>query len=89
MPTDTQWFTADTFGAWNSNTDTYNSALKLPSAGYRGSIDGLLYGQGTYAYYWSSTVIGTNARSLYFGSSAANTNGHSRAHGFSVRCLKD
>jgi hypothetical protein len=54
--------TADSFGAWNNNTDTYNSALKLPSAGYRDRIDGLLYDQGTNGHYWSSTVSGTNAR---------------------------
>ena len=89
VPTDAQWATADSFGAWNNNTDTYNSALKLPSAGYRDRINGLLINQGTYGYYWSSTVSGTNARSLYFSSAAANTHFYHRAHGFTVRCLKD
>ena len=89
VPTDTQWFTADTFGAWNSNTDTYNSALKLPSAGYRHRLNGLLNLQGTSGYYWSSAVSGSDARSLRFNSTAAYTSSDTRANGFSVRCLKD
>ena len=89
VPTDAQWTTADSFGAWNNNTDTYNSALKLPSAGYRDRIDGLLYGQGTVGYSWSSTVSGAYARFLRFVSAAAHTSSHNRAYGLSVRCLKD
>ena len=89
VPTDAQWVTADTFGAWNNNTDTFGSALKLPSAGNRNRIDGLLSNQGTYGFYWSSTVSGTNARYLYFNSTAATTTSSGRAYGFTVRCLKD
>jgi uncharacterized protein (TIGR02145 family) len=91
VPTNARWDTADSFGAWNNNTDTYNSALKLPSAGNRNRINGLLNNQGTNGYYWSSTVSGTNARYLNFNSTAANTNTATvhRANGFSVRCLKD
>ena len=89
VPTDTQWITADTFGAWNNNTDTYNSALKLPSAGHRYRSLGLLSGSGTYGSYWSSTVSGTYARELTFYSAAAYTSHDYRAGGFSVRCLKD
>ena len=89
VPTDTEWNTADSFGGWNNNTDTYNSALKLPSAGFRLRIDGLLYDQGTRGYCWSSSVSGTNALNLRFHSTAANTIIHNRAHGFTVRCLKN
>ena len=89
VPTEAQWVTADSFGAWANNTDTYNSALKLPSAGLRSGSDGLLYVQGTYGGYWSSTVSGTNARSLNFDSTVASTYSSSRTGGYSVRCLKD
>ena len=89
VPTEADWTTAYSYGAWNGNTATYNSALKLPSAGYRDRILGLLYSQGTLGLYWSSTVSGTAARNLSFGSTAANTNTNTRAFGFSVRCLKD
>ena len=90
VPTNAQWATADSFGAWNNNTDTYNSALKLPSAGRRFSITGLLYNQGSLGFYWSSTVNGTYARYLAFGITAARTSyGSDRASGFTVRCLKN
>ena len=89
VPTDAQWATAGSFGAWNNNTDTYNSALKLPSAGYRNRINGLLSGQGTYGYYWSSTVSWTYARFLSFYSAAANSSNYDRASGLTVRCLKN
>ena len=89
VPTITEWNTADTFGTWNNNTHTFNSDLKLPSAGYRNCINGLLSHQGTLGHYWSSTVSGiTNARYLLF-SIAAYTSHYTRASGFSVRCLKD
>ena len=86
VPTNTEWNTAD---AWNNNTDTYNSALKLPSAGYRLHINGLLSNQGTDGLYWSSTVTGTYARHLYFNSTAAFNGTYGRAYGMTVRCLKD
>ena len=89
VPTDAEWNTADTFGAWNNNTDTYSSALKLPSAGARDRYYGSLYNQGIRGYYWSSTVSGTNARNLDFGSTAAFTTSEYRANGLTVRCLKD
>ena len=90
VPTITEWNTAVTFGAWNNNTHTFNSNLKLPSAGVRDRFNGLLHGQGLVGTYWSSsTVSGTNARFLSFSSTAAITFSNSRAYGFSVRCLKD
>ena len=89
VPTSAEWDTADTYGAWNNNTETYESALKLPSAGNRYLINGLLNIQGTFGIYWSSTVSGTNARILLFYSAAANTDSSNRANGFSVRCLKN
>ena len=100
VPTDAQWATADTFNGgdatkdgdtvgWDNNTETYGSALKLPSAGFRNRLNGLLGSQSTYGNYWSSSVSGTNARYLVFYSTAATTYFNHRAYGFSVRCLKD
>ena len=100
VPTDAQWATADAFNGgaatnggttvgWDNNTETYESALKLPSAGNRNRINGLLRTQGTSGFYWSSTVSGTSARSLGFNSPAATTSYYDRADGFTVRCLKD
>ena len=89
VPTNTEWDTADSFGGWDNNTDTFNSALKLPSAGFRGRINGLLSDQGTSGFYWSSTVSVTDARHLVFFSAVAGTGSFGRAYGFLVRCLKD
>ena len=89
VPTNTEWDTADTFGAWNNNTDTYNSALKLPSAGFRNSSNGLLDSQDTFGGYWSSAVSGNYAHYMRFYSTAASTNSSNRANGFPVRCLKN
>jgi uncharacterized protein (TIGR02145 family) len=104
VPTEAEWDTADTAAlgsgngtsggnsdGWDNNVETFESALKLPSAGSRYSIDGLLTNQGTYGHYWSSTVSAANARRLYFRSGSASTynDKYSRAYGYSVRCLKD
>jgi len=102
VPTNAEWDIADAAAlgsgngtngtsttGWDNNVETFESALKLPSAGNRSRINGLLGNQGTYGYYWSSAVSGTGARRLNFNSTAANTNGSTRALGFSVRCLKN
>ena len=101
VPTVAEWATADAFNGgaatnggttvgWDNNTETYESALKLPSAGRRDRINGLLDYQGTIGNYWSSTVDAPYARYLYFGSTAAHTiSSYERAYGFTVRCLKN
>ena len=75
------WATKNTAGAF--------TALKLPAAGYRNFINGVLDNVGSDGYYWSSTVFGTFARTLYFNSSNAYMLSNTRAYGFSVRCIKD
>jgi uncharacterized protein (TIGR02145 family) len=89
VPTETElntersnWDPIDASGA-------YASPLKLTVAGYRTNSNGMLANVGSYGYYWSSTVSGTNARILHFGSSFANMYSSNRAYGFSVRCIKD
>ena len=72
-----------------NNTDAFNSFLVLPSAGTRGEGSGSLLVQGTWCYVWSSSVTGSDARHVYFGSGFANVHNNSRASGFTVRCLKD
>ena len=73
----------------NNSTGAMNSVLKLPMAGYRHRSNGSLSSVGDRGYYWSSTVSGTDARSLDFNSSDAYMYTGSRAYGRSVRCLKD
>ncbi|PHS07061.1 MAG: hypothetical protein COA88_09555 [Kordia sp.] len=77
--------------SWDS--DAFASPLKLPFAGSRNwSIDGSIYGVGTIAGYWSSTVSNIDTRSQYlriFSSGAGQIDGQVRGTGFSVRCIKD
>ena len=102
VPTNAEWTTANAaaFGSgngtngtsttgWDNNTETYESALKLPSAGYRNRTSGLLNNQGDYGTFWSSTVSGSVASYWLFTSSAAFSDNLNRSNGLSVRCFKD
>ena len=73
----------------NNALGAFNSALKLPMAGYRANGTGVLTQVGSNGVYWSSTVSGTSAIYLYFNSGNAYVGGNSRADGFSVRCIKE
>ena len=65
--------------------------LILPAAGYRSSNDGSSYSQGSYGYYWSSSVPSgsTGARYVFFSSATFSQSANGRAIGFSVRCLQE
>jgi len=73
----------------NNAAGAFASVLKLPLAGYRYYSTGALTNVGSFGYYWSSTVSGTNARFLFFYSGNANMRDFNRAYGFAVRCIKD
>ena len=89
LPTTAEWETE--MASWgNQNAaGAFASPLKLVLAGYRDYYDGTLLYAGSDGFYWSSTVVGSYSRSLYFGSGNANMDSTSRAYGVSVRCLKD
>ncbi len=77
--------------SWSSNdaAGAFGSPLKLPVAGFRLSSNGLLSGVGIIGGYWSSTVVGANARILYISGSSSSILADLRAVGYSVRCLKE
>ena len=77
--------------SWSSNNavGAYGSPLKLPVAGTRLFNSGSLLNVGSFGLYWSSTVDGFYAYSLFFDSSAASMYSSHRADGYPVRCLKD
>ncbi len=89
LPTESEWDAERQSWGSNNSAGAFASPLKLPVAGYRSSSNGSLNDVGSGGYYWSSTVSGTNARSLDFGSSSANMYSIIRALGYSVRCFKD
>jgi uncharacterized protein (TIGR02145 family) len=67
-----------------------SSGFEAKLAGYR-STNGSFYKRGDKTYLWSSTESGSNAYRRYLNSSYATVGREtsSKAHGFSVRCLKD
>ena len=77
--------------SWSSQNynGAFASPLKLTAGGYRYYYYASLYYVGSSGRYWSSTVYGTDARLLRFGSGGAYMSSNHRALGFSVRCLKD
>ena len=88
LPTEAEW--EEELFTWNSNNreGAFASRLKLPVAGGRLHSDGSFLNFGTGGFYWSSTLHGSSARALFIGTTAIIAS-DSRAHGFSVRCLKD
>ena len=89
LPTEAEWEAER--ASWSSNdaAGAFASPLKLVMAGYRSRYNGTIYNIDSNGYYWSSTVSGTNARNLYFKSDNAFMYDYPRAHGFSIRCIKD
>ena len=67
----------------------FTSALKLSAAGYL-LKSGAYVSEGSRGLYWSSSSAGgDNRHRLLFSSTSANVNNSGRAHGFSVRCIKE
>ena len=89
IPTDAEWNAERVSWASNNAAGAFGSVLKLTVGGYRSRSNGSLTSVGSNGLYWSSTVNGVNARSLYFSSSNASMITSYRANGFSVRCIKD
>jgi hypothetical protein len=77
--------------SWSSQTNVgaFASPLKWTMGGWRWNGDGFLSKVGFAGSYWSSTVVGSNARSLDFFDSDAYFSGSARALGLCVRCIKD
>jgi len=79
-----------TGSAQNNAAGAFASVLKLPQAGRRGSSNGAVGVVGSLGSYWSSTVSGSRARDLaFYLSDDAVMTSKNRAHGASVRCIKD
>jgi uncharacterized protein (TIGR02145 family) len=79
--------------SWSSQNSAgaFATPLKLPVAGYRSVSDGSLndVGNNGLGLYWSSTAGGTLTNNLFFHSGDSGMSGGYRAHGFSVRCIKN
>ena len=89
LPTEAEWNAERQSWSSSNASGAFNSPLKLPLAGFHSSSSGSFYGVGSIGRYWSSSVSGTNARLLFFSSGNAFMDSHSRAYGYSVRCIRD
>ena len=71
--------------------DDFKNAFKMPFAGSRASDNASIYNQGTFGWYWSSSLESSNyAHRLLSNSSNIDLNGTENLNsGFSVRCFKD
>ncbi len=90
IPTSAEWMNVDAGGNWTNWLGPWASALKLHVAGYLRNTNGSLDLRGLIGHNWSSTQIsGTNASFMYFQASSSNIDNTSKAHGFSLRCIKE
>jgi uncharacterized protein (TIGR02145 family) len=90
VPTISEWDAESSSWASTNASGAFDSTLNLPAAGVRINTTGLLNGVSDLGYYWSSTVVGTNSRRVFFSGTAVNTTVSSpRALGYSVRCIKE
>ncbi len=78
-------------GLFNVDAESGYPQLVLPAAGCRYINEGSSLNQGSYGYYWSSSVPAgsTNASYVDFSSATFRQLTLYKAHGFSVRCLKE
>lgn len=90
VPTTREW--KEEIESWGSKSG-YESPLKLPLAGIRDSVKGIVQGEGSIGFYWSSTPYSnlTNAYGIGFTSTGTGVEiGLAvKATGASVRCIKE
>jgi hypothetical protein len=90
VPTNSEWAWIHTAWWWWTNWLNMSNALKMPMAGARNYSSADLNINGSYGGYWSTSLIGSAAYRMYFGSTYISPSASSfRAHGYSVRCFKD
>ena len=88
------WNTSSTVGAvGNTDYPEYRnkSGFTALPGGYR-RLDAIFLNIGNYGRWWSSTVHDTDYawyRNLYYDDSNVNRYNYYKAHGFSVRCVRD
>ena len=74
---------------WSDITGAFASPLKLTMSGDRVASSGAIVVEGQWGSLWTSTIIGSNATRVYFGSAGKGSDSFVRAWGFSVRCMKN
>jgi len=77
--------------SWNqgNSAGAFASPLKFSLAGYRSYNTGSINNVGNFSDCWSSTISGTSSRYILFDAAYTSMYTGQRAHGISVRCIKD
>lgn len=89
IPTSAEWFNVDAGGSWTNWSGPWDSGLKLHAAGYVRDSDGSISERGLIGHNWSSTqTAGTYASHMYFQGASSYIDNTSKAHAFSLRCIK-
>ena len=88
LPTEAEWDAERISWASQNAAGAFASSIKLTMPGYRDLGNGNILVIGTAGNYWSSTVSGTQARSIGFDDSIGFIYSRNRAMGFSIRCIK-
>ena len=89
LPTETELNNERLSWSTNNSAGAYSSPLKFVVAGIRRFQDGVIFLDGSYGVYWSSTINGTESYDLLFKNTTANMQSQPRSEGHSVRCIKD
>jgi uncharacterized protein (TIGR02145 family) len=93
LPTAAEWETEKASWSSQNAAGAFASPLKLVLAGSRQFVPsdpGTVFSAGSMGLYWSSTVHYSGSRALQLDSMYASVDYFFwRAHGFSVRCIKD
>jgi len=89
LPTSSEWIAErNTWSSYTSN-GAIASSLKLTVGGVRYGTNGVFNDVDNMGGYWSSTTYGEYTYRFLITSSSAATDYRIRAHGYSVRCLKN
>lgn len=86
VPTEAEFVAeCSSWGAGN-NLGAFGSPLRWTLGGRR-YPSGTMNAVGNDGYYWSSTVVGSQSKSMFTTNGSQNVS--ERGHGFSIRCIKD
>jgi uncharacterized protein (TIGR02145 family) len=92
LPTETEFENERLSWNYNNHNGAFYSVLRLTLGGSRANSAGNLYSVTTNGRYWTSTIDGVYAKYMYITSSPspdAYIFTNQRAHGVSVRCIKN
>lgn len=89
LPTETEMSTLISAESITNHTTAASSSLAFSAAGGRNNTNGVVFNEGSFGYYWSSSVSGSLSGRRYMSSSGTSISNQARSVGYSVRCLKD